>query len=77
MVVVNLLHYKCHKKTLSCDGPFADFLDWIENKKATINHINDDDKCFQYVATVALNHEKIGKILPSIAMIKPLMKKYY
>ena len=30
-----------------------------KNKKATINSKNEDDKCFQYAATVALNSEKI------------------
>ena len=33
--------------------------DWIKNKKATINPINKkDSKCFQYAATVALNHKR-------------------
>ena len=27
----------------------------LKNKKVTINPKNYDDKCFQYVATVALN----------------------
>ena len=30
-----------------------------KNKKATINSKNEDDKCFQYAATVTLNSEKI------------------
>ena len=30
-----------------------------KNKKATINRKNNDDKCFQYAITVALNHEQI------------------
>ena len=33
--------------------------DWIKNKKATINIKNEDGKCFQYAATVALNFEEI------------------
>ena len=32
-----------------------------QQKKAAINYINDDDKCFQHTATVALDHEQ-GKI---------------
>ena len=35
--------------------------DWIQNKKVTINLTNDDEKCFQYAAKVALNHEEIRK----------------
>ena len=31
----------------------------LKKKKATINPKNTDDKCFQYVVTVALNYEEI------------------
>ena len=34
---------------------------WIKNKKATINPKNNDDKCFQYALTVALNYQNIEK----------------
>ena len=30
-----------------------------KNKKATINPKNNDDKCFQYTTTVALNYNEI------------------
>ena len=33
----------------------------IKNKKASINPINNDVKCFQDAATVQLNHEEIAK----------------
>ena len=53
-------------------GPYTDASDWIKDKKATINPISkDDNKCFQYVVTVALNHEKKSK-----TKIKPFIKKY-
>ena len=35
-----LLYYKCHKINLSCSGSYIDSLDWVKNKKATINPIN-------------------------------------
>ena len=57
---VKMSHYKCHKINLNHGGSYIDFPNWI-NKKATINPFNDDDKCFQYAATVALNDEKIEK----------------
>ena len=54
---VQLLYYKCHRNVADhIESP-----DWIRNKKAIINPINEDDKCFQYAATVVLDHEKIGK----------------
>ena len=43
-------------------GSYNDSPDWIKKKKATINPKNEDDKCFQYAATVALNHEEIKRI---------------
>ena len=48
-----------------------------KNKKATINPINKkDNKCFQYAATIALNHEQIEKHPERIAKIKPFISKY-
>ena len=52
---------KCHKINLKRVQAYTGSSDWIKNKKATINPINDDDNCFQYVGTAALNHEEIGK----------------
>ena len=49
----------------------------IKNKKATINSINKkDNKCFQYAAKVALNHEEIKKDPQRIAKSKPFINKY-
>ena len=60
---------------MKCGGSHIDSPDWIKNKKATINLINDD-KYFQYAVTVALNHEEIGKKLQRISKIKPFVNKY-
>ena len=46
-----------------------------KKKKATINPKNEDDKCFQYLTTVALNPEeiKLAKFdLQRISKIKKL-----
>ena len=40
---------------MNCGESHVDSPDWINIKKATINYIKDEDKCFQYSATVALN----------------------
>ena len=41
-----------------CEKSYRDSPDRVKNKKATIHPImNNDSKCFQYVATVALNKE--------------------
>ena len=73
---VNLLHYKFHKTSLNRGGSNVDSLNWIKNRKAAINRINDDDKCFQYGATVALNHEEIEKNFQRISKIKIFSNKY-
>ena len=67
-----LLCYKCHKKYLNSGGSFINYPQWIKNKKATINPIDKKDKCFQYAATVVLNHEEIGiyaETLPKLNLL--------
>ena len=66
---VQLLYYKCHKINFKRG--------WI--KKATVNPQNESaksDKCFQYAATVALNHEQIKRDPQRISRIKPFINKY-
>ena len=46
-----------------------------KNKNATINPVNDDNKCFQYAAKVALNHEELGKNSQRISKIKCFVYK--
>ena len=57
---VQLMYYKCHKVDFECGGSYIDSPGWRKKKKAIINPKNEDDKCFQYAATVALNYEKSG-----------------
>ena len=57
---VDTLYYKLHKISLNRGGSYIDSPEWLKNKKSTINPKNiNDDKCFQYSVTVALNHEQI------------------
>ena len=49
---------KCHKVHFKGGCPYIDSPDWIKKKKATVNPKNEDDKCFQYAATVALNYKQ-------------------
>ena len=69
---IRLLYYKSHKinSNQSC---YRYRLSWLDKKKkATSNLINKkDDKCFQYVLTVALNHEEIKTDSQRITKIKP------
>ena len=58
---VDALYYDLNEISLSRGGSYIDSPKWLKNKKATINPKNNDDKCFQYALTVALNHEQIKK----------------
>ena len=51
--------------------------EWLKNKKATINTQNEnDDNCFQYAITVALNHQNIVRDLQGISKNEPLINQY-
>ena len=58
---INLLYYQLQKIGLKRGGSYIDSPEWLKNKKATINPKNNDDNCFQYALTVALNHQNIEK----------------
>ena len=46
---VQLFYYKFHRVNFKPGGSYIDFPDWIKNKKATINPINNKyNKCLQY-----------------------------
>ena len=71
---LNSSYYKLHKISLNKGGSYIDSSKWLKNKKATINPKNNDDKCFQYAITVALNHEQIKKVPQR--KIKPFIDQY-
>ena len=58
---VNALYYDLNTVRLSRGKSSIGSPKWLKNKKATINPKNNDDNCFQYVITVALNHGQIKK----------------
>ena len=56
---VDALYYDLNKISLSIGRSYIDYFEWLKNKKATINPKNNDDKCFQYPLTIALNYDQI------------------
>ena len=54
---IDLLYYHLQKVDLKSSGSYIDFPKWLKNKNATINPKNNDNSCFQYPLTVALNHQ--------------------
>ena len=73
---VNFLYYDFNKISISRGGSYIDSPQWLKNKKSTINPINNDDKCFQYAVTLALNLDKIRKNPQRISKIKPFIDQY-
>ena len=78
---VDLLEHKLKKIGLNRGGPYLDSPKWLKHKKATMNPKNNDDKCFQYALTIALNYQNIKKILKEYQTLNPLLinmigKKY-
>ena len=48
----------------------------VKKQKSNNHPQNDDDKCFQYAITVALNHQNIGNNPERISNIKPFINQY-
>ena len=73
---VNFLYYDFNKTSINRGGSYIDSSKWLKDKKSTINHKNNYDKCFQYAVTLALNLDKIKKDPQRVSKIKPFIKKY-
>ena len=70
---IDLLYYHLQKIGLKRGGSYIDSPEWLKNKKATINPKNNDDNCFQYALTVALNHQNIENILKEYRKLNLLL----
>ena len=73
---VNFLYYDFNKMSLNRGGSYIDSPKWLKDKKSTINPKNNDNKCFQYAVTLALNLDRILKNPQRISKIKPVIDQY-
>ena len=73
---VNFLYCDFNKTSMNRGGSYIDSPNWLKNKKSTINPKNNDDKCFQYAVTLALNLDKIKKDPQRVSKIKHFIEKY-
>ena len=48
----------------------------MKSKNPTRNPKNEDDKCFQYAATIALNYREIESHFERVSNVKPFINKY-
>ena len=71
---VDLLYYNLQKINLNRKGSsYIDSPKWLKNKKATINPKNNDNNCFQYALTAALNYQNIKSNPERISEIELLL----
>ena len=68
---INEKFVKSYDKKILLDSP-----KWLRDKKSTVNQKNNDNKCFQYAVTLALNIDQINDHPERISKIKPFIKKY-
>ena len=73
---VNFLYYDFNEISINRGGSYIYSPKWLKDKKLTINPKNNDHKCFQYAATLALNLDKIKKDPQRISKIKPFIEQY-
>ena len=72
---VDLLSYRFHKTSLNRGKSYIKSSELVLNKRETINQKNDD-KCFKYSITVALNHQNIENHPERISNIKTFINQY-
>ena len=73
---VNFSCYDFNKAGINRGGSYIDSPKWLKDKKSTINPKNNDDRCFQYAVTLALNLDKIKKDPQRVSKIEPFIEKY-
>ena len=74
---IDLLEYHLHKISLNRGSSYTESSIWIKNKGVTINPQNtEDNKCFQYATTTALNYQNINHHPERISKLKPFINNY-
>ena len=73
---VNYLFYDFNRVSISKGGSYNESPKWLKDKKCTVNQKNNDNKCFQYATTLALNFNKIDKKPQRIPRINPFIENY-
>ena len=71
---IDLLEYHLHKIILNRGSPYIESPEWLHNKGVTINPKNtNDNNCFQYAITAALNHYNIDHHPERISKLRPFI----
>ena len=73
---INYLYYDLNRITISKGGSYIGSPKWLKDKKCVVNQKNNDNKCFQYAATLVLNFNNIDRNPQTISKIKPFINNY-
>ena len=73
---INFFNYNFNKTSIYKGGSYIDSPKWLKDKKSTIDSKNNDLKCFQYAATLALNFDNINNHPEKISKIRPFIDQY-
>ena len=73
---INYLYYDLNRINISKGGSYIESPKWLKDKKCVVNQKNNDNKCFQYAATLALNFNNINRNPQRISKIKPVINNY-
>ena len=73
---INFFYYNFNKTSIYRGGSYIDSPKCLKNKKSTINTKNNDHKCFQYAATLALNFDNINNHPEKISNFRPFLGQY-
>ena len=73
---INYLYYDLNRITISKGGSYIESPKWLKDKKCIVNQKNNDKKCFQYAATLALNFDDIDRNPQRVSKIKPFIDNY-
>ena len=74
---IDLLEYHLQKISLNRGSSYIESPIWIKNKGVTINpQNNEDNKCFQYAITTALNYQNVNHLPERISKLKPFINNY-
>ena len=73
---INFFYCNFNKTRIYRGGSYIDSSKWLKNKKSTINLKNNDYKCFQYAATLALTFDNINNHPEKISKIRPFIDQY-
>ena len=73
---IKYLYYDLNRITISKGGSYIGSPKWLKDKKCVVNQKNNDNKCFQYAATLAFNFNNIDRNPQRISKIKPFINNY-